>query len=290
MAELGSSRWVPQPLVLGSANNVLLARSRFHSVTNLPGPLSIKTVLEGKVAWRTGNRQVWVDESSFLVLNDGEPYSMQIESLEPVTTCCAFFRHGFVESIRADLSIPAFRRLDDTAGGLSISFLSYLHPCNRELSARMAALRRTCEDPQAMELDEQFLALGVQLVLEHKESEKRIGQMPATRASTRTELFTRAARGREFLHAEAFNQVTLATAARAACMSEFHFHRTFLKAFGKTPSRYVSDLRLQRAAQLIANGVPVTETCLRVGFESLGSFSAKFRKHFGVAPSAFRRN
>jgi len=95
------------------------------------------------------------------------------------------------------------------------------------------------------------------------------------------------ARGREFLHAESYGRITLADAARAACLSPFHFHRTFVRVFGKSPSRYVNDLRLTRAVQLLKSGVPVTEVCLAIGFESLGSFSTTFRKRFGVPPSTF---
>ena len=112
--------------------------------------------------------------------------------------------------------------------------------------------------------------------------------MPATRAATREELFRRVARGREFLHAEGLGRVRLADVARAACLSPFHFHRAFRQAFGKTPSRYVQELRLARAAQLLANGVSVTETCFQVGFESVGSFSTLFYRYFGAPPSSRR--
>ncbi len=290
VAEFGTSRWVPERSALGTTNAVLVARSRIHSVQEFPGPLSIKTVVEGRVGWKTGKREVLVDESSMLVLNDGEPYSMQIDSPEPVTTCCVFFASGFVQSIGEDVCRRVNERLDNgQGGGRRLSFLSCLQPCNQPIASLMSVIRgRALGQSPPIALDECFLELAFQLLLQHKEMEKQICKIPAIRVATRTELFARVARGREFLHAEGLGPIRLADAANAACLSPFHFQRTFVRAFGKSPSRYVTELRLERAAKLLQNGETVTDACLRVGFQSLGSFSVAFRKHFGVPPSYFR--
>src|SRR5690349_10287581 len=61
---------------LGTHNAILRARARTHFVKDFPGPLSIKSVTTGSVAWKSGGRELVVDRDSFLVLHDGEPYSM----------------------------------------------------------------------------------------------------------------------------------------------------------------------------------------------------------------------
>jgi len=62
----------PDGAQIGDANVVLHARAKQHRVSNYAGPLSIKTVLSGRVAWIVGGRELVVDRSSFLVLSDGE--------------------------------------------------------------------------------------------------------------------------------------------------------------------------------------------------------------------------
>jgi AraC-like DNA-binding protein len=77
--------------------------------------------------------------------------------------------------------------------------------------------------------------------------------------------------------------------ARAAGLSTYHFIREFRRAFGCTPGRYLRERRLTRARQLLAvSGLPVTEICFAVGFESLGSFCTLFRKSEGTTPMSFR--
>ena len=77
--------------------------------------------------------------------------------------------------------------------------------------------------------------------------------------------------------------------ARSAYVSEAHFSRSFKAAFGETPHRYLLSRRMERAKALLRDGdVTVTEVCLGVGFTSLGSFSAQFRRFVGVSPNAYR--
>jgi AraC-like DNA-binding protein len=291
MTSTPRSVWTPQEPLLGKQNCLLQARSRRHFVENFPGPLSIKTVLHGRVAWYTDRRQTWVDDSSFLVLNDGEPYSMEIDEEEPVSTCCVFFERGFVERVRDDLTGAAGKALDDPySRGEPVAFLSRLHTRSARLEGAMMSLRRAKPEAQpGIALDEAYLSLATQLLLLYAETRQQMGRISATRAGTREELFRRVARGREFLHARAEEGVTLAEVARAACLSPFHFQRTFTQAFGVSPSRYVAGLRMEWAKRLMMSGVAVTEACHAVGFESLGSFSTAFRRRFGVPPSTYLR-
>ena len=92
---------------------MLQARATRHKVEGYAGPLSIKTVIRGEVAWIVGGRELVVDPSSFLILSAGETYSMNIAALRPVETCCVFFAPGFVERIALDAMSPLDAALTD---------------------------------------------------------------------------------------------------------------------------------------------------------------------------------
>ena len=101
--------------------------------------------------------------------------------------------------------------------------------------------------------------------------------------------FRRLCRGRDLLASEYQSRVFLQQAAREACLSQFHFHRLFRDTFGETPHEFTTRLRMERARQMLASDRTVTDVCFEVGYESLGSFSSKFRAQFGRSPAEFQR-
>jgi AraC-like DNA-binding protein len=81
----------------------------------------------------------------------------------------------------------------------------------------------------------------------------------------------------------------LNTIAREAGYSRFHFVRAFRATYGQTPRDYLSGRRVERAGELLRSAnLTVTEVCFLVGFSSLGSFSARFKKEVGDSPSRYR--
>jgi AraC-like DNA-binding protein len=72
-------------------------------------------------------------------------------------------------------------------------------------------------------------------------------------------------------------------------LSGSRFLRRFRAAFGATPHAFQNEARMTRASALLrSSNLSVTEVCLAVGFESLGSFSAAFSRRMGCSPRSFR--
>ena len=67
--------------------------------------------------------------------------------------------------------------------------------------------------------------------------------------------------------------------------SPFHFSRMFSARLGIGPGQYLIALRIARAKDLLlADEYPVIDVACAVGFDSLSSFSRRFRSTVGVAP------
>ena len=77
--------------------------------------------------------------------------------------------------------------------------------------------------------------------------------------------------------------------ARIAAMSKFHLVRIFDEITGTTPHHFLSCLRVQRAKELLLKtDSSITDVCMEVGYNSLGSFSKTFSELVGVGPQEFR--
>jgi AraC-like DNA-binding protein len=126
-------------------------------------------------------------------------------------------------------------------------------------------------------------------------SRPRPGQRPAAPIPRGVRLFdpatlARLCRARDYLAGRFTRSASLADAAREAGLSPFYFNRLFTQAFDETPHEFVTRLRIDQARRLLlADNDSVTGICWDIGYESLGSFSTRFRSLTGFSPSAFRR-
>jgi AraC family transcriptional regulator len=84
-------------------------------------------------------------------------------------------------------------------------------------------------------------------------------------------------------------QITMDDMARTAMFSKFHFSRIFLRVTGISPGRFLSALRLQDAKRLLlTTSMAVADISHVVGYNSIGTFSSRFRASIGVSPSEYR--
>ena len=83
--------------------------------------------------------------------------------------------------------------------------------------------------------------------------------------------------------------ITIEDLSREVALSPYYLIRAFRHVYKQTPHQYLVGQRIARAKELLRNSdLSITEICVAVGFESLGSFSTLFRKVAGVSPLAYR--
>ncbi|MFM0114173.1 helix-turn-helix transcriptional regulator [Paraburkholderia nemoris] len=77
--------------------------------------------------------------------------------------------------------------------------------------------------------------------------------------------------------------------AEVSGVSEAHFARSFKRAFGLPPHRYLLTRRIEQATTLLRDTeLGITEIAFATGWESLGTFGRIFRDITGQSPSALR--
>ena len=86
-------------------------------------------------------------------------------------------------------------------------------------------------------------------------------------------------------------ELTLASLAREARLSEYHFLRTFERLTGVTPHRYILRSRLREAAvRLASEPERVLDIAFDCGFGDVSNFNRAFRAEFLVSPRGFRKH
>lgn len=83
--------------------------------------------------------------------------------------------------------------------------------------------------------------------------------------------------------------ITLSHLAAVACLSRHHFARAFRHALGSPPNRFISELRLKRAQELLVlTELSLAEIAHSCRFSSQSTFTRAFRRQAGISPGEFR--
>ncbi len=94
----------------------------------------------------------------------------------------------------------------------------------------------------------------------------------------------------ELLNANLQGRWSVASLARAVGLSRPAFARQFLATLGLSPMRYLKEQRMLAASALLrSSDASLAEVASHVGYQSEFAFSRAFKRHYQVAPGAYRK-
>ncbi len=100
----------------------------------------------------------------------------------------------------------------------------------------------------------------------------------------------RVARVRDWVMAHLAEPFSLAQMAAVACLSPYHFSRSFKAATGLPPRAFAQACRIERARQLLMDTqMPVAAVAQACGFSDQSHFTTSFVRATGTTPGRFRR-
>lgn len=93
-----------------------------------------------------------------------------------------------------------------------------------------------------------------------------------------------------YMHTEYTRQITIKDIAERLGLDRSYFSAIFSERVGTSPSEYLINLRLAKAAELMTvYGERPSTAAMSVGYEDLYHFSKIFKKHFGVSPREYKK-
>lgn len=82
-------------------------------------------------------------------------------------------------------------------------------------------------------------------------------------------------------------EISMAAIARRIALSAWRFSRVFRQEIGVSPHRYLCEIRVRRAQELIAAGMPLAEIAAAVGFYDQSHLNRHFKRVTGITPGRY---
>ena len=114
----------------------------FSYFAETPGlPLSLKCMFNGRALYRFGRAEVAVDDRGYLILNDQQPYSIEIASPTRVETFVLWFPQGWAEEVLRSFNKAPEILLADSPNeiGASATFFERYTPHDSVVSPKVHA-------------------------------------------------------------------------------------------------------------------------------------------------------
>lgn len=286
---------VTNPYLPNQAHINYSTNTAFYRRSSLQG-YSLKFVLSGTEPYRINGQPRIVQPDQFLVVSHGSEVEVEIASPEPVHGVCVFFSTHQIRDVWHTLQTDDALLLDTpTRGDTTPAFHEHVFTARHNLlGQRLATLaHRISTQPVAVPnlTDDLFYELAVHLCQQQQTHRRHLTQLPAQKRTTREELYRRLLLARDYMHDTLTEPTRLSDMAAVACLSDYHFLRTFKAVFGESPYQYVLRLRLQKAVDLLRYGsLSIGEIAIICGFDEVQAFTKLFRKQHGLGPMRFRRS
>lgn len=258
------------------------------------GVLSVKYAFGGRETYEVAGRSLPVEDSSYLILNEGQRYASAIDSDTPVESISIFFNPAFARSVLRTLRETHETLMDDpTDLGPDPCFFERLYPHDQVVSPVLLRMRAALQSGGVEEgwLEEQYHLLLARMLAVHRHVYSEAERLPAVRMATRLDLYQRLYWAKDFMDSNLGESLNLNRIAEIACLSPHHFLRLFKQLFAMTPHQYLTHRRLEMARKLLKKTeMPIMDICLEIGFSSLGTFTSLFRRIHGLSPGRYRRD
>lgn len=285
----------PTPNVEKPGSYLMRGSLRDVRLSNHRSRLSVRWVVGGSYTYEVDGERFVLEPGKFLIINDGQIYNSTTARGIVADSLTVSFDYRVFKNVLTALSNKAEWLLDnpfDAGSKSEIGFLVNSYRIEGEFQTLLEQFARFSRGgfiPSA--LDESFYLLMRQLLTSQKKVLREVSNIPSAKKSTREELYRRISRAREFLRANSGDELRIETVAAEACLSPFHFLRTYKKAFGVSPHQEILGIRLEKARRLMSrNKFSLGRIAIESGFADLSSFSKAFHQRFGIAPSQFEKS
>jgi len=226
------------------------------------------------ISVETENGRFNLKENSAMILAENEPFWVTYKS--PRNSECLFLFLG----------TDSFENYN--------SFFPHKRIMRNEALLNCVALRFMLEFEHIrhnkMYLDELHEYFTGRMLDISQETIREMDKLDFKKSSTRREVYSRLSRSAEYMEDMYNRNISLDELAKEANISKYHYLRSFKKLFNVTPCEYLSNIRITRAKNLLAEtSSPVSEISFQLGFENTSHFSVNFKKITGYSPLRFRR-
>ncbi len=271
---------------------IINTKTKQEQRADIKGTLSLFSSNKGEGYYTTGNSTLKVNEDTFIISNEEQHYGIDIHSPQVTETFNIHFSTKMLRHLYPVLTLKEEELLDqvDIEKG-EVNFYNKLYWKDEVFRGTVKSIQYY---QSIGELDdimtEQLLSdLLSHLYQKQISTQKNINTASVVKKSTKEEILARLANATDYIHSHYQERILLDQLAIVACLSKYHFLRLFKQVYRMTPYQYISNIRLDKASQLLGTThMNIGSIALQVGYDNISTFSRAFKRRYKTWPQIYR--
>lgn len=211
-----------------------------------------------------------VSSGQVTIIAPGEVHAGRVVGTEGCQYVMFYFKHS-------DL-INAVEQLDKKLEPFALATLEA-----PELYRELVTCAQVLSEPSSTQFDIEVSWTRCLILLVEKLSQTVLTGKPVLQTTDSKRLQV----ARDYLGSHSESTITLDQLAKEANLSKYHLCRQFTLLFNISPNKYLRQIRLHKARQLLRQGWPVLDVALSCGFSDQSHFGRQFKATFGITPNSY---
>lgn len=282
-----------RPITQQGWPSVVLNTTSFGAERNdIKGPFSLFLNLNGKSIVKASGKSVELTTDNACIVNKGDFYDLIIPEGDRTDTFNIHFGETLYSEVVKEMSSTTQDLLDNPFYNQTIVNKQTNSIWKSEVINGHIQELKALYGANSYQPDQEYELLAntftTLLSIQSKGSASHY-KLSSLKASTRQELLNRISLSVDYIHAHYAENISLDKLSSIACLSKYHYLRSFKAIHNCTPQQMISHFRFKKSANILSEtSLPIAAVGEMIGFGELPAFTRFFTKNAGISPKRFR--
>lgn len=206
---------------------------------------------------------------SVIFMNPGDAHTGYSAEGLPLTYRMIYPSVDFIQKIANELKIKGFPHFKNAVVQ------------NKMLARNVLSLHRVLEETHnQLEKQIQLIEVVSDILLNYADVQLRAIQLGREHQSVRLI--------KEYLHDNLSSSISLEQLVKITNLNRSYLIRVFRNAVGITPYTYLNQIRVEKAKQLLRQGLSIADVAIMVGMSDQSHLTRHFKRIVGITPGRYR--
>lgn len=248
-------------------------------------PISIKIVTNGIEDYTVNNKRYKIESNSYLIVNSSDDFEVNIKTNDMTSGICIYPPEKLITEV-FNYRLKSEEKLLETEG-FSHNEIKFTQKTN-SLRATSTGLFLKEYLPDILKngndtlinFNSLYIKIAEHLVQDQLMIDNRLLNFKSSKKQTKEELYRRVSEAKDYIHDNYNKKIRIEELATIACLSKYHFLRSFRDFYKCTPYQYILKLKLEAAKHLLTKGFSFSQITEIIGFSDPKNLRRSINKFF----------